>query len=96
MRRANRTVLLVKLAFLAVFAAACVGIWWYQLAIARPRAACLSQPGGQWNGKTGTCRVPPDYACEHGGAWWEPTTGTCARVISVPAFTGRPSRAPPP
>ncbi len=93
MKRANRTVLLVKLVFLGIFAAACAGIWWYQLAVARPRAVCLAQPGAEWTARTKTCRVPPEYACEHGGGWWEPTTRTCARVISIPALTGRPAPA---
>ena len=93
--RANRTVFLVKLAFLAVFAAACAGIWWYQLAIARPRAQCLGTPGGVWNDAARPCKISPAAACERNGGWWEPTTKTCARVISIPAFTGKPAAKAP-
>ena len=88
-RRAARNVLLIKILFVGVFAVCCAGVWWYTLSIARPRAACLSQPGAQWMPRTRTCTVPPGASCEAGGGWWEPTTKTCARVVSVQSFTGR-------
>lgn len=94
MRRAERNVLMVKLVFVAVFAAACAGLWWYQLSIARPRAQCLGRPGAEWFPRTKVCHVPPSAACEATGNWWDPVTGTCARVVRIQDFTGRPT--PPP
>ena len=89
MRRAERNILFIKLAFVAVFAIACAGIWWYELTIARPRAECLRQPGAEWYQKTRTCTVPPSAACEAAGNWWDPMSHTCARVVHIPDFTGR-------
>ena len=89
MRRADKRVLTIKLAFVAVFAVLCAIIWWYQLAEVRPRNACLSQPGAQYYPKTHACQVPPGAVCEAGGNWWDPVSKTCARVIHIPDFTGR-------
>ncbi len=87
--RAARNVLYIKLGFVAVFAVAVALIWSYQLTVARPRAVCLAQAGGHWMSKTRTCAVSAQEACEAHGGWWEPRDKICARVISVPALTGR-------
>jgi len=89
MSRAESRILVIKLVFVAVFAVLCASVWWYQLQVAKPRAACLAQPGGQWFARTRTCQVPPGAACEAAGNWWDPVSRSCARVVSVPAFTGR-------
>ncbi|MEI9964124.1 MAG: hypothetical protein WDM92_04890 [Caulobacteraceae bacterium] len=70
MNRGARNVLIVKMVFVAVFAVLVAGVWWYQLAVGRPHAACQRTPGGQWDGKTRTCRVPPSFTCEQNGGWW--------------------------
>ena len=90
MRRADRNVLVIKLVFLAVFAVICSALWWYHLTISEPRADCFSRPGGEWVIKTHVCRVTPESACEANGGWWEPKSKTCAKVVYVPNFTGRP------
>ncbi len=89
MRRAARNVLIIKLLFVGVFAAACAGIWWYQLQVARPRAECLKHPGAEWFPKTHACAAPPSAACEAAGGWWDPRDRLCARVVHIPDFTGR-------
>ena len=89
MRRANRTITIVKLVFIGIFAVAAAGIWYIQLTITRPKMKCLETPGAEWNARTKVCRVPPSYACERGGGWWEPRSGTCAKVVSIPDFTGK-------
>ena len=89
MRRADRRVLIIKLAFLAVFAVLCAAIWWHQMNVVKPRNACLSHPGAQWFPKTKTCNVPPGAACEAGGNWWDPVTKTCAHVVYIPDLTGK-------
>ncbi len=96
MRRADRNVLIIKLVFVAVFAGACALIWWYQLSIARPRARCLARPGAVWFAKSKVCQVPPSALCEATGNWWDPVTKTCARVVHIPDFTGKPMAAPKP
>lgn len=83
---ARRNLLIVRLMALVLFAIAAAGIWWYELSIARPMKICQATPGGQWDGKSRSCRVPPEYTCEKNGGWWEPTTRTCAKVISIPEF----------
>ena len=89
MKRADRTILRIKLAFVAVFVVAVALIWRHQLTVERPKAACLAQAGGQWISKTRTCAVSPQDACEAQGGWWEPMDKICGRVVSVPAITGR-------
>jgi hypothetical protein len=96
MRRADRNILIIKLVFVGVFALLAAGIWWYQLRVVRPRLECQQTAGAQWFPKTRTCTVPPSYACERGGGWWDPQSQTCARVLSIPEFTGRKSPAPKP
>ncbi len=88
-RRASRNVLTIKLVFVAIFACACAGVWWYTLDVVRPRAACLTRPGATWMPRTRTCAVPPGAACEAAGNWWDAQTKTCAHVVSVQSFTGR-------
>ena len=83
---ARRNLLIVRLLALVLFAAAAGGIWWYELAIARPMKICAATPGGVWNDKTRSCRVPPEYACEKAGGWWEPQSKICAKVVSIPDF----------
>jgi hypothetical protein len=89
---ARRNMLIIRLVALVLFAAAAGGIWWYQLAVARPKAICAATPGGEWNDKARSCRVPASYTCEKNGGWWEPTTKVCAKVINIPQFTGRQSK----
>jgi len=89
MNRADRNVLRIKLVFVAVFAVAVALIWRHQLTVVRPRTACLAQVGGQWMSKTRTCVISAQEACEARGGWWEPRDKICARVVSVPALTGR-------
>ena len=88
MNRAERRVLTIKLAFVAVFAVLCAVLWWYQLAEVKPRNACLTHPGAQWFPKTHTCRIPPGATCEAAGNWWDPVSKTCARVVHIPDLTG--------
>jgi hypothetical protein len=82
--------LIVRLVALVLVASATAGIWWYELEIARPRAACLATPGGEWDGRTRSCQVPASYTCEQKGGWWEPKSKTCAKVIYIPSITGKP------
>ena len=89
---ARRNMLIVRLVALALVAAATAGIWWYELGVARPKAVCLQTPGAVWNGKTRSCSVPPAYACEHNGGWWDPVSQSCAKVVYIPNITGRPAR----
>ena len=91
-RATRRNMLIIKLAFVGLFGAACAGIWWYELAIGRPRLICLQTPGGEWQAAARACRVPPQYTCEKGGGWWEPISKTCAKVVSIPSITGRPNK----
>ena len=95
MKRADRNILIIKLVFVGVFAAVAAGIWWHQLKVVRPRVECLQTPGAQWFHESKTCQVPPSYACERSGGWWEPQSQTCARVLNIPEFTGRKSPRPP-
>ena len=90
MTRAARNVLMIKLGFLALFAAACAGMWWHHLAVVRPRAECLSKPGAEWLPGSRVCRIPQSYLCEKNGGWWEPTSKVCAKVLRIPDITGRP------
>lgn len=94
MRRADRNVLTIKLVFVAVFACACAAIWWYEFGVERPKVQCLSKPGAEWFPKTHVCKVPPSALCEATGNWWDPVSKTCARVVHIPDFTGKPM-APP-
>ena len=89
MRRAEQRVLIIKLAFVAVFAVLCAGIWWYQLGVVKPRTQCLSKPGAEWFPRTKTCQVPPGAACEAAGNWWDAVSKTCAHVVYIPDFTGK-------
>ena len=89
MYRPARRILIIKLAFVAVFAALCAGIWWYQLDVVKPRNACLAHPAAEWLPKTHACRIPPGASCEAAGNWWDPVSKTCARVVHIPDFTGR-------
>ena len=89
MNRGARNVLYVKLIFVVIFAVLVAGVWWYQLAIGRPRMRCLRTPGGEWSAKTRTCHVPPSFACERGGGWWDAKDGLCAKVVNIPDITGR-------
>ena len=89
MRRAEKRVLIIKLAFVAVFAVLCAVIWWYQLGVVRPRNACLAHPGAQWFAKSHACVIPPGADCEAAGNWWDPRSKTCAHVVNIPDFTGR-------
>ena len=90
MSRAERNVLVIKLVFLAIFAVICAGLWWYHFSISEPREACFARPGGVWYVKERICRVTPESACEANKGWWEPVSRTCAKVVYVPNFTGRP------
>lgn len=87
---ARRNILIVRLVALVLVAAGTAGLWWYELSIARPRQACLATPGGEWDGKARTCQVPPSYACEKNGGWWDPASKSCAKVVYIPSITGRP------
>jgi hypothetical protein len=89
MRRADRTITIIKMVFIGFCAIAAAGIWYIQLTITGPKMKCLQRPGAEWNAKTKVCRVPPSAACEQGGGWWEPQSQTCAKVINIPEFTGR-------
>jgi hypothetical protein len=90
MRRIDRNMLIIKVVALVLFAGVCAFLWWDELTIRRPRAQCLQTPGAEWNEDARSCRVPPSYACEQSGGWWEPRSKTCAKVIYIPNITGRP------
>ena len=79
----------IKVAAILVLGVLYAVLWWRQLAIERPRRACLATAGAVWEARTRSCRLPPQAQCEKGGGWWEPYSKTCAKVISVPAFTGK-------
>ena len=96
MRRPDRTILWIKLAFVALFAVICAGMWWYELRVQRPMQLCRQTPGAVWFPKTRSCHVPENVACEQGGGWWEPQSRTCARVINIPELTRRMSASRPP
>ena len=86
---AHRTVLTIKLVFLAIFVIICGALWWYQFTVSRPRDACLARPGAEWFPKTHICRVTPQNACESRGGWWDPQSKSCAKVVYVPSITGK-------
>ena len=89
MYRPARRILIIKLVFVGIFLVLAAGIWWYQLAVVKPRNACLAHPGARWFPNTGVCKIPPGAACEAAGNWWDPVSKTCAHVVYVPNFTGR-------
>ncbi len=90
-QRANSNITRLKIAFVVVFAVACAGVWAYTALYAWPRDRC-AEKHGVWDGKARQCRFPPSARCEAGGGWWEPRSGTCAKVINVPTMTGRQSK----
>jgi hypothetical protein len=90
-QRADRTVLRLKLIFVAIFALSGVAIWAYHLLVVMPRDRCASQQG-VWMARTRQCAFPPSARCEAKGGWWDPQSKTCAKVFDVPSFTGRPSK----
>ena len=92
MRPVQRNILVAKLVVGAILAGVTGWIWWYELAVARPKAVCLGTPGGQWNEAQRSCQVGAEYTCEKSGGWWEPVSKTCAKVVSIPSITGRPNR----
>jgi hypothetical protein len=87
--RAQRNVLTVMLAGVAIFVAICSALWWYASAVYQPQKTCLANPGAEWFPRTHVCRVTPANACESRGGWWDPQSGTCARVVYVPSITGK-------
>ena len=89
MYRPARRVLIIKLAFVAVFAVLSGWLWWHQLNVVKPRNACLSHPGAQWVAQSRTCKIPPGSACEAAGDWWDPVSKTCAHVVHIPDILNR-------
>jgi hypothetical protein len=87
-QRADRTVLRLKLIFVAIFAFAGIAIWAYHLLVVMPRDRCMAQQG-VWVPKTRQCTFPPSARCEANGGWWDPQSKICAKVFDVPSFTGR-------
>ncbi len=89
MYRPQRNVLIIMLTGVAVTVGILAYAWWYTAAVDHPMRACQAQ-NGDWNSQTHVCRIGPDITCEKNGGWWDPISKSCARVINVPAFTGRP------
>jgi hypothetical protein len=88
---ARRNQVIVRLVALVLAGVMAAGLWWYELQVVRPRAACLQTPGGVWNADARTCHVPPSYACERAGGWWDPQSNSCGKVVYIPNITaGRP------
>lgn len=90
-QRAHANITRLKIAFVAVFALACAGLWTYNFLYAWPRGKCADQQG-VWSDALRKCTFPPSARCEQGGGWWEPKSGICAKVVNVPTVTGRPTK----
>lgn len=61
--RSGRTIGRVRLLLLAVFTLGAIGVGYYQLAYAQPKAACVAK-GRWWHAQTRSCGTPvfiPDF-----------------------------------
>ncbi len=92
--RAHRNVLIIQMVGVAVTIVFLGWCWWYAANVDHPMRACKARDGGIWNAQTHICRIAPDVTCEQNGGWWDPMSKSCARVVSVPAFTGKPISPP--